>query len=155
MTKCSVVLPGTVADKTGPVLTVVGVALISMVVQVSAGPSASVLSTCVRHAVEIRSTHITCIAELHAYMHTLQSADYSLDQFGGFESELQPSLVTLTCKLVFSPCEVGCDSQISIDGLQKFVQQTNALYISCLFDHWLLLCNNPHTKSNFMLFGPD
>ena len=43
------------------VLTVVGVALISMVVQVNLGPCASVLATPVRHAVKIRSTLYTGI----------------------------------------------------------------------------------------------
>ena len=54
------------------VLTVVGVALISMVVQVSLGPSASVLATPVRHAVEIRSTpyrgiHVHTLDQIEAH----------------------------------------------------------------------------------------
>ena len=54
------------------VLTVVGVALISMVVQVGLGPSASVLATPVRHAVEIRSTpyrgiHVHTLDQIEAH----------------------------------------------------------------------------------------
>ena len=60
------------ATRVTTVLTVIGVALISMVVQVSLGPSASVLATPVRHAVEIRSTpyrgiHVHTLDQIEAH----------------------------------------------------------------------------------------